>query len=117
MRLADFLVYEAIITDLRATTKEGVIREILGRLRDTGHLKQAHVEAIARVDLSRGAQFDGDRRGGGLPRDEARRGRSRDRDRRPVAAGGRLRRVRRRSGRRLLPGALAGDQARGPSAG
>src|SRR4051794_20563470 len=53
MRLADFLAHEAIITALRATTKEDVIREIGGRLRDTGHLKQAHVEAITRALISR----------------------------------------------------------------
>ena len=53
MKLADFMVREAIIADLRATTKEGVIREMVGRLRDTGHLKPAHVEAITRALISR----------------------------------------------------------------
>ncbi len=46
MKLADFIVREAIITDLRATTKEGVIHEIVSSLRDAGHLEKADVETL-----------------------------------------------------------------------
>lgn len=53
MKLADFMVREAILVDLRATTKEGVIREIVGSLRDAGHFKEADVEAVTRAFLFR----------------------------------------------------------------
>src|SRR4051794_20790313 len=53
MKLADFMVREAIITDLRATTKEGVIREILSSLRDAGHLEKADVETLTRAFMDR----------------------------------------------------------------
>lgn len=53
MKLADFMVREAIITDLRATTKEDVIREIVSSLRDMGHLERVDVETITREFMAR----------------------------------------------------------------
>ncbi len=53
MKLADFMVREAIITDLRATTKEDVIREIVSSLHDTGHLEQLNIETITRAFIAR----------------------------------------------------------------
>jgi mannitol/fructose-specific phosphotransferase system IIA component (Ntr-type) len=53
MKLADFMVREAIIMDLRSTSKEGVIREIVSSLRHTGHLKQVDVETIMRAFMAR----------------------------------------------------------------
>ena len=38
MKLSEFLVCEAIITHLLATTKEGAIREIVRSVQDAGHL-------------------------------------------------------------------------------
>jgi mannitol/fructose-specific phosphotransferase system IIA component (Ntr-type) len=53
MELADFMVREAIITDLRAMTKEGVIREIVSSLRGAGHLERADVETLTRAFMFR----------------------------------------------------------------
>ena len=53
MKLADFMVRDAIITDLRATAKEDVIREIVGGLRDTGHLERVDIEMITRAFMTR----------------------------------------------------------------
>ena len=53
MKLADFMVREAIITDLRATTKEGVIREIVSSLRDAGHLEKVDAETLTRQFMTR----------------------------------------------------------------
>jgi PTS system nitrogen regulatory IIA component len=53
MKLADCMVRDAIIADLRATTKEDVIREIVSGLRDTGHLEQVDVEMITRAFMAR----------------------------------------------------------------
>ena len=39
MRMSDFVVREAIVPDLAATTKEGVIREMVESLRAAGYFK------------------------------------------------------------------------------
>ena len=44
MKLSDFSMRDAIITDLEATTKEAAFREIVGRLQDAGHLTWANPE-------------------------------------------------------------------------
>jgi nitrogen PTS system EIIA component len=53
MKFLDFVVREAIITDLQATTKEGAIREVVRSLQDTGHFAGAALESIMRVLLGR----------------------------------------------------------------
>jgi PTS system nitrogen regulatory IIA component len=53
MRFSDFVATRAIITDLRATTKEGVIREIVSHLHRVGCLAEADPEAVTRVILGR----------------------------------------------------------------
>jgi nitrogen PTS system EIIA component len=53
MRMTDFVVREAIVPELTATTKEGVIREMVGSLANTNHLKAAETEEIVRAVLKR----------------------------------------------------------------
>jgi nitrogen PTS system EIIA component len=53
MRMRDFLVREAIIPELTATTKEGVIREMVAALAGTGNLKSAEAEDIVKAVLKR----------------------------------------------------------------
>ncbi len=53
MRMTDFVIREAIIPELTATTKEGVIREMVGSLAATNHLKAAETEEIVRAVLKR----------------------------------------------------------------
>ena len=55
MKLSDFVVREAIITDLRATTKEGAIPEIVRSLRHAGCFSEADQEGVARAILDREA--------------------------------------------------------------
>src|SRR5436853_4125119 len=53
MRMTDFVVREAIIPELSATTKEGVIREMVGSLANANHLKAGETEEIVRAVLKR----------------------------------------------------------------
>jgi PTS system fructose-specific IIA component/PTS system nitrogen regulatory IIA component len=54
MRMSDFVVRDAILPDLRATTKEEVIREIVESLRSAGQLKgTADTEDVVRAILKR----------------------------------------------------------------
>jgi nitrogen PTS system EIIA component len=53
MRMTDFVVREAILPELTATTKEGVIREMVGSLGSAGLLKTAELEDIVRAVLKR----------------------------------------------------------------
>jgi len=53
MTLADFVVRNAITTNLRATTKEGVFREIVRNLQDAGQLAAADSEELIRALLER----------------------------------------------------------------
>jgi mannitol/fructose-specific phosphotransferase system IIA component (Ntr-type) len=53
MRIADFVVRDAIIPDLRATTKEGVIREMVESLRAAGNFKSGDPEEVVRAILKR----------------------------------------------------------------
>lgn len=53
MRMTDFVVREAIIPELTATTKEGVIREMVGSLAGTNSLKGGETEEIVRAVLKR----------------------------------------------------------------
>ena len=53
MKLLEFLVPQAITVDLQATDKEGVIREIVGRLREAGALAANDCESVIKAILSR----------------------------------------------------------------
>ncbi len=53
MRMTDFVVREAIIPDLTATSKEAVIREMVGSLGTTGFFKGADTEDIVKAVLKR----------------------------------------------------------------
>lgn len=53
MKLADFVVQEAVISHLEATTKDGAIREIVGKLAATGHVKPDEVESINAAIMKR----------------------------------------------------------------
>lgn len=53
MKLSDFVVREAIVVDLQATTKEAAIREIIGSLLSAGCLAESDQESIIRAILNR----------------------------------------------------------------
>jgi len=54
MRMSDFVVRDAIVPDLKATTKEEVIREIVESLRASGQLKgTADTDDVVRAILKR----------------------------------------------------------------
>lgn len=53
MRMIDLVVRDAIIPELTATTKEGVIREMVGGLGTTGHFKGTDTEDIVKAVLKR----------------------------------------------------------------
>jgi len=53
MRMSDFVVREAIVPELAAETKEGVIREMVESLRAAGQFRGADVEDIVRAILRR----------------------------------------------------------------
>ena len=53
MRMTDFVIREAIIPDLAASTKEAVIREMVDSLRKTGFFKSCDPEDIVKAILKR----------------------------------------------------------------
>jgi mannitol/fructose-specific phosphotransferase system IIA component (Ntr-type) len=53
MRMSDFVVREAIIPDLKATTKEGVIREMVNGLRAAGYFKNGEPDDIVKAIIKR----------------------------------------------------------------
>ncbi len=53
MHMSDFVVFAAIIPSLTATTKEGVIREMVESLRAAGQFRGADLEDIIRAILKR----------------------------------------------------------------
>jgi mannitol/fructose-specific phosphotransferase system IIA component (Ntr-type) len=53
MRMSDFVVRDAIVPDLKATSKEGVIREMVESLRVAGHFKGGEQEDIVKAILKR----------------------------------------------------------------
>jgi mannitol/fructose-specific phosphotransferase system IIA component (Ntr-type) len=55
MRMTDFVVREAIVAELTATTKEGVIREMVESLRNAGYFKGGEPEDIVKAILKREA--------------------------------------------------------------
>jgi PTS system nitrogen regulatory IIA component len=53
MRMSDFVVREAIIPELKATTKEGAIREMVESLQAASHFKGSEPEEIIKAILKR----------------------------------------------------------------
>src|SRR5947209_3194900 len=53
MRMSDFVVREAIIPELAALNKEGVIREMVDTLRSAGYFKGGEPEDIIKAILKR----------------------------------------------------------------
>lgn len=53
MRMSEFVVRQAILPSLSATTKEGVIRDMVESLREAGQFRGADVEDIIRAILRR----------------------------------------------------------------
>lgn len=53
MKLADFVVREAIIWNLAATTKEGAIREIIDALAEAGRVKREEKESVIAAIMKR----------------------------------------------------------------
>jgi PTS system fructose-specific IIA component/PTS system nitrogen regulatory IIA component len=53
MRLSDFIVREAVVTSLSANTKEGVIREMVNSLLNSGRIQPCDVDEIVRAILKR----------------------------------------------------------------
>ena len=53
MRMSDFVVRESINPELKATTKEGVIREMVEGLRTAGYFKGGEPEDIIKAVLKR----------------------------------------------------------------
>lgn len=53
MRMSDFVVRDAIVPDLTASTKDGVIREMVESLRGAGYFKGADPEDLIKAILKR----------------------------------------------------------------
>ncbi len=53
MRMSDFVVRDAIIPDMAATTKDGVIREMVESLRAAGYFKGMDPDDIVKAILKR----------------------------------------------------------------
>jgi hypothetical protein len=53
MKLADFLAEDAIVVELQATDRNGVLREMVQSLADHSHLNPEDVEPIARALIHR----------------------------------------------------------------
>ena len=53
MRMSDFVVREAIVPDLKAATKDTVIREMVESLRAAGYFKGGELEDIVKAVLKR----------------------------------------------------------------
>jgi mannitol/fructose-specific phosphotransferase system IIA component (Ntr-type) len=56
MKLSDFVIREAVLPDLAASTKEEVIREMVASLRTDGHVKNGDEEGIVKAILKREEQ-------------------------------------------------------------
>ena len=56
MKLSDFVIREAVIPELTATTKEGVIREMVETLRTTGHVGNGEEERVLKAIMKREEQ-------------------------------------------------------------
>jgi nitrogen PTS system EIIA component len=56
MKLSDFVVREAVVPNLVATSKEEVIREMVDNLRATGHIQNGETEAVIKAIMKREEQ-------------------------------------------------------------
>ena len=56
MKLSDFVIREAVIPELTATTKEEVIREIVSSLRAAGLLQNGEIESVVKAVIKREEQ-------------------------------------------------------------
>ncbi len=53
MRMSDFVVRDAIVSELKATTKEAVIREMIESLRSAGYFKGGELDDVIKAVLKR----------------------------------------------------------------
>lgn len=53
MRMSDFVVRDAIVSELKATTKEAVIREMIESLHSAGYFKGGELEDVIKAVLKR----------------------------------------------------------------
>ena len=53
MKLTEFVIQEAILPDLKATTKEEVIREMVAHMKAAGALKASDEDAVVAAVLKR----------------------------------------------------------------
>jgi nitrogen PTS system EIIA component len=53
MKLSDFVVRDAILVDLQASSKEDTVREIVGSLHRVGQLDAAEIDGIVKAILNR----------------------------------------------------------------
>jgi len=53
MKLNDFVISDAIVADLQATTKEAAIRGLVGSLKDAGKITDDHAENIIAAIMNR----------------------------------------------------------------
>ena len=53
MKFSDFILVDSIITGLKATTKEGVVREMVQSLQDAGGIPEAEYEGIVNAIMRR----------------------------------------------------------------
>jgi PTS system fructose-specific IIA component/PTS system nitrogen regulatory IIA component len=53
MKLSDFVVRDAIVPDLKADTKEAVVREMVASLQGAGHIAEADYESIVKAIMKR----------------------------------------------------------------
>ena len=56
MRLSDLIHAESVIPELKATDRNGVIRELVQSLADHGAIEREHVETVARAAIARERQ-------------------------------------------------------------
>ena len=53
MRMSDFVVREAVLPDLKAAAKEGVIREMVDSLRNAGYFKGGEPDDLVKAIMKR----------------------------------------------------------------
>ncbi len=53
MKLSDLIDAPSVVPDLKATDRNGVIRELIQSLADSGAIEQHHMETIARATITR----------------------------------------------------------------
>ncbi len=53
MKLSDFIVNDAIVAELQATDRDGVIRELVQSLADNGAIDSGDVETVAKIAIKR----------------------------------------------------------------